>query len=139
MPGNILIDTNILFSFLLDQNDYKTTEIFFEKIDKFNISITILDFALYSVCIILTRRKENAYMDKFFKYLEKRKNFHIHKFDIEDLSEINSIKIPLDFDDKLHYWLAKKQNLKFVSYDKDFDKTDLKRFTPAEAIKTLGN
>ncbi|MGC9001281.1 PIN domain-containing protein [Caldisericum sp.] len=35
----------------------------------------------------------------------------------------------LDFDDGLNYYLVKKYNLKgIVSYDKHFDKTDIKRY-----------
>ena len=40
-------------------------------------------------------------------------------------------KTGLDFDDALNYFLVKKYRLKgIVSFDKDFDKTDIKRFEP---------
>lgn len=41
----------------------------------------------------------------------------------------------LDFDDAYQYVVAKKHGLVLVSFDKDFDQTDLIRRTPSELIK----
>ncbi len=41
-------------------------------------------------------------------------------------------KVGLDFDDGLHYYYAKKMRLKLVSFDKDFDKTDVERLEPRD-------
>ncbi|MGB9728721.1 MAG: PIN domain-containing protein [Thermoprotei archaeon] len=38
----------------------------------------------------------------------------------------------LNFDDGLQYYYAKKTVLKIVSFDKDFDKTDVKRVEPKD-------
>lgn len=43
-----------------------------------------------------------------------------------------AMHIGLDFDDALHYYAAKKRKLIIVSYDKDFDKTDLARREPRD-------
>ena len=40
----------------------------------------------------------------------------------------------LDFDDALHYATAKKHNLTLVSFDQDFDRTDLPRKTPSDIL-----
>lgn len=50
--------------------------------------------------------------------------------------EIKSVseKFNLDFDDSYQYLVAKKYNLQLISFDKDFDKTDLKRKEPSELI-----
>ena len=40
----------------------------------------------------------------------------------------------LDFDDALHYATAKKHHFTLVSFDQDFDRTDLARKTPAEIL-----
>lgn len=45
-----------------------------------------------------------------------------------------SIRFNLDFDDAYQYYLAKKYNLTVVSFDKDFDRTDLRRKTPGEIL-----
>lgn len=133
----MLIDTNIILSFLLDQNDYKSTEKLFAKIDDLNISATIIDFAFYSVCLELCKRDEENYLKKFINYLKDRKHIRIYRPTYEDIFGAVEQKVKLDFDDKIHYYLAKKKNLTLISYDADFDKTDLKRLTPAEALKTL--
>jgi len=45
---------------------------------------------------------------------------------LKDISE----KYNLDFDDSYQYLIAKTNNLTLISFDKDFDKTDLKRIEP---------
>ena len=40
----------------------------------------------------------------------------------------------LDFDDALHYATAKKHNFTLVSFDQDFDRTDLPRKTPSDIL-----
>jgi predicted nucleic acid-binding protein len=40
----------------------------------------------------------------------------------------------LDFDDALHYVTAKQHNLTLVSFDHDFDRTDLVRTTPVDIL-----
>lgn len=133
----LLLDTNILVSYLLDQNDYESSEKLFEKILDLNIPVVISDFAIFSLSIILLKRNENTFFKKIIEFLKNQKNFRIYKTTLDDLEEIANLKAKLDFDDKLHYFLAKKKNLQFISYDKDFDKTDLKRFTPKEIISYL--
>lgn len=46
-------------------------------------------------------------------------------------------KVNLDFDDGLQYYYAKKLGVNIISFDKDFDKTDLKRLEPRDVIKLL--
>ncbi len=47
-----------------------------------------------------------------------------------------AFKVGLDFDDGLHYYYAKKIGLKLISFDKDFDKTDIKRLEPRDVLRT---
>lgn len=49
---------------------------------------------------------------------------------IEVIKEYN-----LDFDDAYQYFLAKNYNLILVSFDKDFDKTNIYRKTPEDITK----
>jgi len=43
-------------------------------------------------------------------------------------------KFGLTFDDALHYYVAKLFNLTLISFDKDFDKTDIGRKEPRDVI-----
>lgn len=137
MLGNMLIDTNILLSAILKQGDYINSRKLLKFIEKYNIEITILDFAFYSTCITLSRRKEENLLKNIIDYILRIKNFHLYRATLEEMLEINNLKINLDFDDKMHYYLTKKKKLKLISYDADFDKTDIKRLTPKEALEML--
>jgi predicted nuclease of predicted toxin-antitoxin system len=43
----------------------------------------------------------------------------------------------LDFDDAYQCVIARRDNLTLVSFDSDFDRTDLQRQTPAEILAAL--
>lgn len=43
-------------------------------------------------------------------------------------------KVNLDFDDGLHYYFLKRMSVSIISFDKDFDKTDIKRLEPKEVV-----
>jgi predicted nucleic acid-binding protein len=43
-------------------------------------------------------------------------------------------KFDLDFDDGYQYVIAQQNELTIVTFDRDFDKTDLGRRTPAEIL-----
>ena len=43
----------------------------------------------------------------------------------------------LDFDDAYQYRLAELYNLRIVSFDSDFDKTERGRVTPRDALKLV--
>ena len=43
-------------------------------------------------------------------------------------------KTKLDFDDGLQYLVAKKYGGSLVSFDDDFDRTDISRLTPREVL-----
>lgn len=128
----MLIDTNIFLSALLNQNDYLSSLTFLEKIQKADKQAYVLDFAMYSIAIQLTHREKQ---DLLIPFIDNIKNvFTLYRPTLDEINEVNALSLSLDFDDKLHYYIAKKQKLKFVSYDQDFDATDLPRLTPAQAI-----
>ncbi|MFA4669688.1 PIN domain-containing protein [Pyrococcus kukulkanii] len=52
-------------------------------------------------------------------------------FDFKDVIRASK-KFNIDFDDAYQYVLAKKYSLKIVSFDSDFDKTDLGRLLPSQ-------
>lgn len=137
MLGTMLIDSNIIFSLLLKQNDYKNTEKLFDNIAHFNLQIYMTDFAIYSVMLHFHRRNENPAAKIFINTLVQSANFHMYRLQPKELIECLEIDQNLDFDDKLHYYLAKKKNLTLISYDQDFNKTDLKRLTPLQALESL--
>ncbi|MEK7085512.1 MAG: PIN domain-containing protein [Patescibacteria group bacterium] len=137
MLGTMLIDSNIVFSLLLEQNSYEETERLFDAIEHLSLKVQILDFALYSATLNFLKRGHHQEIKQFLETLNSSKNIFIYRPKPSEISAALSLKVSLDFDDKLHYYLAKKKNLTLVSYDRDFDKTDLKRLTPAQALERL--
>ena len=133
----MLIDSNIIFSLLLEQNDYRETEKLFDAIAHLSLKVQILDFALYSMVLNFVRKGNNEEIQQFLATLDSSENISIYRPKPAEISEALKITINLDLDDKLHYYLAKKKNLTLISYDQDFDKTDLERLTPAQALKRL--
>jgi len=63
------------------------------------------------------------------------------KLEIEDIKYLLQIKrkYNLDFDDAYQYVVAEKYNLTIISFDSDFDRTELKRKTPREVIESEEN
>ncbi len=134
----MLIDTNVILSSLLEQNDYENSREFLSLLKRKPGRCFITEFSLYSVCIQLTRRGKEKMIPQFIKTLVSTKIIKLLPLNPLELIElISSAHEKLDFDDNVQYYLAKKKNLKLVSYDTDFDKTDLKRLTPEEALSQL--
>lgn len=129
-----LIDTNIVLELLLEHEKANECADFLIKIPVENFCIS--EFSLYSIGIILLRHKmHNAFLD-FIKDFFLEGGVRILKLDVEDMEKITEVsqQFNLDFDDAYQYVLAKKYELAIVSYDKDFDRTDIKRKTPKEVI-----
>ncbi len=116
---NLLIDTNIFLEILLNQEKKELCKDFLqENIDNLSIS----DFSLHSIGVILLRNKKEKTFSKFLKdilpkisilSLTKEKYIEILKF---------SKKYNLDFDDSYQACLSVDKNLEIITMDKDFKK-----------------
>jgi predicted nucleic acid-binding protein len=133
----MLIDTNVFLSALLKQNDWKTSEDFFMFMERQNIRCFMSDFSLHSICLILSRRKENNTLITFLENLIKKTYLTIIKVNSQDLLAITKLKQKLDFDDRIQYFFAKQKNIPLITYDNDFKDCGISCLTPAQAIKSL--
>ena len=124
-----LIDSNVFLEGLLEQDQSIKVQSFLEKTDIENLYIT--NFSLHSIGILLTRIKKTKLFLDFISEVILNK-IKVISIDPEDFNKIveNVEKFSLDFDDAYQYTIAKIYNLQIVSFDKDFDKTDLKRIEP---------
>ena len=129
-----LVDTNIFVELILDQEKADEAQSFLDRIPNKNLFIS--DFSLYSIGIILFRLKR---LDLFSDFLNEiiLDGIRVLSLEANDLIQVEAttIQYKLDFDDTYQYLLAEKNNLKLVSFDKDFDKTPNKRTTPQEVLK----
>ncbi|MDW7679798.1 MAG: PIN domain-containing protein [bacterium] len=130
----ILIDTNIFLEALLEQDRTPEVRSFFETIDLDNSYIT--DFSLHSIGVILFRLEKNELFNIFIKDLIQN-GMGILSLKESELLRLNEIakKFNLDFDDAYQYVCAKSYKLELVSFDGDFDRTDIQRKEPFKLLK----
>ena len=125
-----LVDTNIFLEILLGQEKADSAENFLRNTPTERLHVS--DFSLYSIGIILFRLGKHKVFSEFVKDIFMNGGVTLLRlsfFDFDDVIKASE-KFNLDFDDAYQYTLAKKYNLKIVSFDSDFDKTDLERLLP---------
>lgn len=130
-----LVDTNVFLEVLLDQENADDAERFLREISPSELAVS--DFSVYSIGIILTKQKKHDVFLEFVDDVLLRGGLSLLRltpFDFESLVE-NSRRFKLDFDDAYQYTLARKYGLRIVSYDSDFDATDIGRITPLKAMR----
>ncbi|MBN2208810.1 MAG: type II toxin-antitoxin system VapC family toxin [Candidatus Coatesbacteria bacterium] len=130
-----LVDTNVWLERLLEQQKSEEVSRFLDRTPSESLFIT--DFAFHSIAIALSRLRafgaflqfvNDAFIDGCVGFigLVPRDTEHL-------VSVMNHLK--LDFDDAYQYVAAEKHGLTIVSFDGDFDRTELGRKTPADVLK----
>jgi hypothetical protein len=132
-----LIDTNIFIEMLLDQKRANECQKLFELIHSGKVIAYVNSFTIHSIEVILERNKKLDMLESFLKDIDEAKG--LKRFDTTTLEEKFAIaltkKFGIDFDDALQYYLCKTLNLKIVSFDKHFNKTDIKCLEPKDVLK----
>ncbi len=97
--------------------------------------LKLSEFSLYSIGIILTGLDKTDLPKKFLSDV-RQSGVSILRLRIEDFDILIEArrKYKLDFDDAYQYAAAEKYGLKIVSFDSDFDGTELGRITPADVV-----
>ena len=136
-----LVDTNVFLEVLLEQSRVKECLLFFERVSLSQYRqyrIVLTTFSLYSIGLKLEKHNMQEGFRSFLSDSEKHEFLFVSTGPHEE-KEILTIctTYRLSFDDAHQYWAAKKLNAKLVSFDTDFDRTDLKRYTPKDILKEL--
>lgn len=130
-----LIDTCIFLEILLDQKKAADCERLIERIRNGEIRAFVSSFSLHSIEVILSRFNKTAALEMFLEDILTMANLEVIYTNIVD--ELKAVRLmsglKLDIDDTLQYYCVKTRSLKLISFDKDFDKTDLKRIEPQAA------
>jgi len=129
-----LIDTNIWLELLLEQEKGEEVRRFFQSVEARLLSIS--DFSLYSIGIILTKlKKYDVFIDFISDTIEDSGVMRIclNPIDLKQVIQVQQ-RYQLDFDDSYQYIAAEKNNYVIVSFDSDFDRTLLGRKTPREVL-----
>lgn len=131
-----LIDANIILEVLYKRDRWRESYEFLNAVKKGDIQAYILHFTIHGISAILGKPDIVA---KFLSELSTWKGLIIADLSIEEEKAAAEIakNIDLDFDDGLHYYFAKKKNILIVSFDKDFDKTDINRIEPREILESI--
>ena len=129
-----LVDTNIWLEMLLEQERADDARQFLTNTDGELIAIT--EFSADSVGVILTRLgKDKLYEDFISDTLEDTAimRVRLEPADLRRLLEVRK-RFNLDFDDAYQYVAAERHGMTLVSFDADFDRTELGRRTPDQAL-----
>ncbi len=129
-----LLDTNILLELLLDQERADEVERLMRSIPGHYLYIS--EFTLYSLGMILTRRRLAPYFLRIVEDLE-RGEIECLRLNTTDMPAVVQAiqQFGLDFDDAYQYVAAEKYGLTLVSFDADFDRTPLGRRTPGQILE----
>ena len=129
-----IVDTNIWLELLLEQEKEADVRQFFQSINSPSLSIT--DFSLYSIGIILTKLKKYEVFEDFLSDTIEDSGVIRICLDTSDLKQMMTIqkRYQLDFDDCYQYIAAEKYDYTNISFDRDFDRTERGRKTPKEIL-----
>ena len=130
-----LVDTNVWLERLLEQERSGEVREFLAQTPSNSLHIT--DFALHSIGIILTRLGHLEGFGRFVQDLLVEGGVTLVRLGPEDLMELINViqSFSLDFDDAYQYVGSAKHNLTLVSFDSDFDRTELGRKTPVQVLQ----
>ncbi len=129
-----LVDTNIWLEPILKQEKAEESERFLKGVDASSLAIS--EFSIYSIGVILIKLKDEALFQDFLNDLFEKNNVGRKYLSIQQLMVLPKLrqKFNLDFDDSYQYMVAESEGLTIVSFDSDFDKTDLGRKTPEQIL-----
>jgi hypothetical protein len=132
-----LLDSNIWLERLLNQAHAEDVRKLLESVDAPVLFIS--DFWFHSLCNILTRTRRIPVLDQFITDLFGESGVTMLGVAAADTRGVTAAMQAqqLDFDDAYQYVISRGDGLTLVSFDSDFDRTDLKRQTPAHVLAAL--
>jgi predicted nucleic acid-binding protein len=137
---SLLIDANVILEFLLARPRHGESLSLLKIASTGGVTAWVMSYAVHSIEYMLYREGNLTALHNFLVLLQSSAGLTVYDSSpSEDLAALAFTKkadaqFQLDFDDALHYATAKKHNLALVSFDHDFDRTDLPRKTPSDII-----
>lgn len=128
-----LLDANILLEVLYKRSRWRECFKLLNRVKRGEIQAYMLHFTLHGVSAILG---EPRLVSSLLSELASWQGLTIVDLSLEEelLAADLADKVGLDFDDGLQYYFAKKRRIPIVSYDKDFDDTDIERVEPSQLL-----
>jgi predicted nucleic acid-binding protein len=127
----LVVDANIVLEVLYKRSRWAEAKNFLDRIKKGELSVCMLHFAIHGISAMLSKPD---LVSTFLKEVSKWRGLEIRDLTVEEeiLAAELAGKVGLDFDDGLHYYLAKKMGAAIVSFDRDFDNLDVRRLEPRD-------
>ena len=128
-----LLDANILLEVLYKRSRWRECFKLLNRVKRGEIQAYMLHFTLHGVSAILGKPR---LVSSLLSELASWQGLTIVDLSLEEelLAADLADKVGLDFDDGLQYYFAKKRRIPIVSYDKDFDDTDIERVEPSQLL-----
>ena len=131
----LLVDANIFLEVILDRARADEARSILAAADRHDLFISA--FSFHSIGVILFRLKRHELFQQFISDMILDAGTIVIALSAEDIQDMTAAarKFNLDFDDAYQYVAAEKYHLTIVSFDSDFDRTDLGRKTPGEVLR----
>jgi uncharacterized protein len=102
------------------------------KIEEKKFDAFVTSFSLHTIEVILNRNKKHTLLNDFLKRVMNAPALTVYQTTIQEERDIALLapQVGLDFDDGLQYFVTKALGASLISFDHDFDTTDLKRIEP---------
>jgi predicted nucleic acid-binding protein len=142
--ASLLIDANVILEFLLARQRQDECLALLQLASDGKVNALVMSYAVHSIEYMLYREGSLTALRTFLELLQASVGLTVYESSpAEDLTALAFTKkaeapFQLDFDDALHYATAKKHNLALVTFDHDFDRTDLTRVAPADILSQYG-
>lgn len=135
----LLLDTNIWLERLLNQAESATVGRLLDSVPSEQLSIS--DFPLHSIGVILGRLKQSAVFAQFVQDVLIDGRVSLHRLSPAAMHRVVEAieQFGLDFDDAYQYVVALQEEALIVTFDKDFDRTERGRHTPQQILASLSD
>ncbi len=126
-----LIDADVVLEVLYKGRRWKEAYNFLNAVKRGVVRAYMLHFAIHGISAILG---EPSLVARFLAEISTWRGLSVVDLSVkEEAMAARSVEgLGLDFDDGLHYYVARERQLKIVSFDRDFDKVGLERLEPGQ-------
>ena len=129
-----LLDTNIFLEIILSQERAEEAKALLLKSAQHEFFIT--DYSLHSIGLLLFRKKQHEAFRAFVEDVLLNGGIGLLSLYSDEMEPVVSAsqKFGLDFDDAYQYAVAVRHDLVLVSFDTDFQRTDMGHKMPSEIL-----
>ena len=126
----LLLDTNIFLEVILDQERANEARTLLSEVEGHEFFIS--DYSLHSIGLLLFRRGKHEVFRQFLKDMILNVGVAVITLSAQEMESLIEVaqRFGLDFDDAYQYAVAERYGLTIVSFDSDFDRTELGLKTP---------